>query len=165
MYFAEVANDETLDPEIRLDASKAAAPYIHPRLKPIEINPEALVDLERDIAAARLEGAGKALNNNPGLADRLLRAQMRADDAVVVYSPVVVEAVKTPVGRAVADPEPEPAVEVADDENSALGPSRADPEPDPIYIPVMPLPKATAFSGGWPAEPPQVDYDPLDDER
>ena len=35
-YLLSIMRDESLDPMIRLDAAKAAAPYVHPRLAPVE---------------------------------------------------------------------------------------------------------------------------------
>lgn len=74
-HFATVANDETLDPSIRLDAAKAAAPFIHPRPKPVELDPAALVDLERQLVQVRLTAQDQILHSKPGLADRLARAK------------------------------------------------------------------------------------------
>jgi hypothetical protein len=59
-YMLSVIRDETRDPAMRLDAAKAAAPYVHPRLasvevgnrddKPLEISVE---ERERKAAEAR----------------------------------------------------------------------------------------------------------------
>lgn len=76
-HFATVANDETLEPSIRLDAAKAAAPFIHPRPKPVELDPAALVDLERQLVQVRLTAQDQILHSKPGLADRLMRAHQR----------------------------------------------------------------------------------------
>lgn len=78
LHFVTIANDETLDPSIRLDAAKAAAPFMHPRPKPVERDPSALVDLERKLAEARNTAKGKSENNLDGLAERLARAKERA---------------------------------------------------------------------------------------
>lgn len=78
LHFATIANDETLDPSIRLEAAKAAAPFVHPRLKPVERDPAALVDLERKLAEARNTAKAKSENNLDGLAERLARAKERA---------------------------------------------------------------------------------------
>ena len=37
-HMLNVMRDETRDPTVRLDAAKAAAPYVHPRLANIEAN-------------------------------------------------------------------------------------------------------------------------------
>ena len=76
-HFATVANDETLDPSIRLDAAKAAAPFIHPRPKPVELDPAALVDLERQLVQVRLTAQDQILHNKPGLSERLARAKQQ----------------------------------------------------------------------------------------
>ncbi len=80
LHFAAVANDETLDPVIRLDAARAAAVYMLPRPKPVEMEPDALVDLERRLLAAKVDAAADAIANNRGLnslAERLDRAKAR----------------------------------------------------------------------------------------
>lgn len=76
-HFATIANDETLDPSIRLDAAKAAAPFIHPRPKPVELDPAALVDLERQLVQVRLTAQDQILHSKPGLSERLARAKER----------------------------------------------------------------------------------------
>lgn len=80
LHFATIANDETLDPSIRLDAAKAAAPFCHPRLKPVERDPAALVDLERKLAEARNTAKGKPDSFLDGLAERLERAKLRCKE-------------------------------------------------------------------------------------
>ncbi|MCA0433046.1 MAG: hypothetical protein LCH46_07250 [Proteobacteria bacterium] len=75
-HFAYVANDETLADEIRLDAAKAAAPYLHARLKQIDADPAALVKLEEQLARARMRGSIKeVVETGPDLllAERLDR--------------------------------------------------------------------------------------------
>jgi hypothetical protein len=78
LQFATVANDETLDPAIRLDAAKAAAPFYHPRPKPVERDPAALVDLQRQLAEVRNPAKGQSQNALDDLAERLARAKQRA---------------------------------------------------------------------------------------
>lgn len=78
-HFARVANDETLDPSIRLEAAKAAARFMHPRPKPVECDPEALVDLERKLAEARNIAKGQPDSFIDGLGERLERAKLRHD--------------------------------------------------------------------------------------
>lgn len=77
LHFAAVANDESLSPEIRLDAAKAAAPYLHPKPKSIEFEPDAAVELEKRLAAGRTEAAAQPNADHIGLAERLLRATAR----------------------------------------------------------------------------------------
>ena len=82
LHFAAVANDETLSVEIRLDAAKAAAPYLHPRAKPIELDPDAAVDLEKRIAEVRARAVAKeGINPLSGLGDRLDRAARRMGES------------------------------------------------------------------------------------
>lgn len=78
LHFAAVANDETLPPDIRLDAAKAAAPYIHPRPKPSELYPDAAIALEKRLAEVRAGAVAKeTLDPLSGLGDRLERAFKR----------------------------------------------------------------------------------------
>lgn len=79
MHLAAVANDETLDHEIRLDAAKAAAPYCHAKLRPVVADADELVELEGRIAAARASATVKELASFDGLAERLSRARARKD--------------------------------------------------------------------------------------
>ena len=82
LHFAVVANDESMPAELRLDAAKAAAPYIHPRPKPTEHDPEALVELEKRVAEARARAVAKeGINPLSGLGARLDRAIKRLDDS------------------------------------------------------------------------------------
>lgn len=81
MHFAAVANDESQPADIRLDAAKAAAPYMHPRPKPIEQNPEALIDLETRLAEIRSKAVTKeAMSPYYGLGDRIERAFKRLQE-------------------------------------------------------------------------------------
>lgn len=161
-HFATVANDETLDPAIRLDAAKAAAPFMHPRPKAVELDPDALVELEARLVQVRLEAQDKLLLGNPGLADRLQRAKERV---------IVVE---TNVPRAPDDPAPEliegladrlgaiagyapPAERLAppkDHASAPAGPARPKAEAPPAkpatapatYAPILPEPAPLRFS-------------------
>src|SRR3569833_4172370 len=53
LHFAEVANDQSLPTEVRLEAARAAAPYFHPKPKPVEFFVDAAVDLEQKLASVR----------------------------------------------------------------------------------------------------------------
>jgi len=78
LHFAAVANDETLPVDVRLDAAKAAAPYMHPRPKPSELDPDAAIAFEKRLAAVRAEAVAKeALDPFSNLGDRLDRAFKR----------------------------------------------------------------------------------------
>lgn len=79
LHFAAVANDPTLDPEIRLDAARAAAPYLHARPKAVVIDEDALVELEGRIAAARAKATVKEFAGLDQLAERLARAATNGD--------------------------------------------------------------------------------------
>lgn len=81
LHFAAVANDETQPADIRLDAAKAAAPYMHPRPKPVEQNAEALIELETRLAEIRSKAITKeAMNPYYGLGDRIERAFKRLQE-------------------------------------------------------------------------------------
>ena len=79
MHLAAVANDETLDHEIRLDAAKAAAPYCHAKLRPVVADADELVELEGRIAEARARATVKEIAGFDGLAERLMRAKARGE--------------------------------------------------------------------------------------
>lgn len=83
MHMAAVANDPDLPEEIRLDAAKSAAPYVHSKAKPVEIDPEAYLDLQRALLAARIESAAETMAS-PGLAERLERAKLRHIASITV---------------------------------------------------------------------------------
>lgn len=72
-HCAAVANDESLPVDVRLDAAKAALPYVHPRLKGVDRDPEAAIEIERRISEARASAFAKHLPLD-ALADRLARA-------------------------------------------------------------------------------------------
>lgn len=81
LQFAAVANDKLLPVEVRLDAAKAAAPFMHPRPKPVELDPEALIELEGRIAEARAKAiAVQGVDPLAGLAERLDRAFRREQE-------------------------------------------------------------------------------------
>lgn len=72
-----MANDETLDPQIRLDAAKAALSYCHAKLRPVVADVDELVELDGRIAAARAKTSMKEVSSFEGLAERLSRARAR----------------------------------------------------------------------------------------
>lgn len=53
MHFARVANDPNITEEMRLDAAKAAAPYMHAKAKPMEMFPDELVVLTKKLVELR----------------------------------------------------------------------------------------------------------------
>lgn len=149
-HLARVANDENLDQEIRLDAAKAAAPYVHPKPRTIELDPDALVELEERIAGARADAlARKGFHPLSDLADRMERMRRAADRASA-----------DPVQSVEAAPTPEPV-------NVEPVP---EPEPDPAPVPVAtPAPRAPYAPILPPATWPDamavalVNYDPMKD--
>ncbi|WP_137113642.1 hypothetical protein [Mesorhizobium sp. GR13] len=74
---AQVANDDNQEMAVRIDAAKAAAPFFHPRLKPVEIDPESALEFERQLAEIRAHAIGKALPFD-GFVERFKRARERA---------------------------------------------------------------------------------------
>mgnify|MGYP006950406200 FL=1 len=154
-HFATVANDESLEPAIRLDAAKAAAPFMHPRPKAVEIDPDALVELEARLVQVRLETQDKLLLGNPDLADRLQRAKERV---------IVVE---TNVPRAPDDPAPELIEGLADKLSGVthalpaerLSPPEAPekaPSASPASVHAGPAPAARSASPAKPAPAPTL---------
>ncbi|MCL4767750.1 MAG: hypothetical protein KJZ80_16100 [Hyphomicrobiaceae bacterium] len=140
-HMAAVANDETLDVEIRLDAAKSAAPYVHAKLKAVVADPDSLIELEFRIARARLEAQAKTLDENPCLADRLARALARnAEETALLAAsrPVVVNVEPEP-------PAPEPVITA----RAPAAPEPASPPPAPAgadwtYSPIIPATQAFA---------------------
>lgn len=135
IHMARVANDSNLPEDVRLDAAKAAAPYFHPKLRPVEANPDELVTLEARIAAARLQAQADILKQDDGaLGDQLLRALARVD--VVIASP----APAAPAQPVVIDAAPVPEPRVSRAEPSRGHPLPAGPQgdwtrPEAIYEP------------------------------
>lgn len=82
---AEVATDEQNDLGVRVDAAKSLAGFLHPRPKPVELDADAVVELEARVAGAvakaRLLAASEIIQKDPGLAERLDRAFARVDAA------------------------------------------------------------------------------------
>lgn len=159
-HFAAVANDETLDADIRLDAAKAAAPFIHAKLKPVVADVDELIEIEARIAAARLQAQADTLEARPGLADRLLRvmAHLDAETPPTILQPVTI--IEAEPQRANRDPEP---VEAETPAGAATAPVTV-PEPmptadaaiigatPPAYNSFLPWPDRPAFA--------EMDYDP-----
>lgn len=143
LHLAAVANDETLAPEVRLDAAKAAAPYLHSRPKSVEMEPDALVDLERRLIAAKIEETARALKSDDTLADRLARAKARrlTSEVFEVFDAMVdASSPATPI--IAARPVPAPA-------GTAPRPTPFEPpEPEPVYSPILPR-----ASSDWAAPP------------
>lgn len=161
-HLARVANDATLDAEIRLDAAKAAAPYVHPKPKGIEIDPEALIDLEKRIAQVRAENNVKAFKDGfglDGLGDRIDRAKARVNakqaavslsssgDIEIAATIPVKPAAAIEAEAAPAAPPPAPQAPVAPPPPSAPSPPPADWDaPARPYSPILPWPERPAFA-------------------
>lgn len=140
LHLAAVANDETLDPVIRLDAAKAAAPYLHSRPKPVELDPDGLVELEKRLLQAKIDAAAQAAVTHPGLyglAERLQRAQERAAGVSII--------VKTSLTRAPDDPFPADVIDVQPATPSQEA-RQAPAGPAPVSAPAAPvLPAPVAY--------------------
>lgn len=158
-HFATVANDETLEPEIRLDAAKAAAPFIHAKLKQVVADMDEVVELEARIAAARLQAQADVVAESPGLADRLMRvmAQLDAETPPTILQPVtVINAAPQRVSRSPKPVDTDDA-KGASEPPAGAAPAPADP-PEPVgsadaaiigatpptYQPVIAWPEPTA---------------------
>lgn len=153
-HFAAVANDENLDPMIRLDAAKAAAPFIHPRPKSVELDPDALVELEARITRVKLEAQAQLLHDRPDLAERLARASQR--EIVVITgierSPDQPAAIEGNPSEALADRLARAGVTYAPPA-PRLSPPEEAPSASPAP-PAGPAPAAPAAPTAKPAEAP-----------
>ncbi|MFB9950035.1 hypothetical protein ACFFP0_14325 [Rhizobium puerariae] len=154
MHFATVANDESLPADVRLDAAKAAAQYLHARPKPVEMEPDALVELEGRVARARLEAQAEVLDANPSLSDRLARAMTRTAEDVALM------AAARPVVLNVQPSSVESKQNNKHDAVSPLSASRREPEPEkPDERTQAP---ATSASADWVEKPAAAEpYRPL----
>lgn len=155
-HLARVANDAKLDEAIRLDAARAAAPFIHPRPRSIDLDPDALVDLEGRIAEARAGAlARKGFLPTDAFADRLQRAV--AASGALDREP--------DAGRAASELPTAPPAPV---QRSPVQSVRVPPSPSPLPEP-KPEPKAAVYqpivSVVWPDAVglSLVNYDPLKD--
>ncbi|MCA6110469.1 hypothetical protein [Bradyrhizobium cenepequi] len=141
------------------------AAFVHPKPRPVEIDPDSLVDLERRIARVRLEEASNAVKDNPllvGLADRLVRAKDRQDALEAATfpqpAPPPVEAASSTIAGYAAAEAPAPQKQAASDLEP---PDAPPPPPKPAYRPIMPGQEPVS----WPSfsATARHDYDPLND--
>jgi hypothetical protein len=58
-YMLQLMRDESLEPAKRLDAAKAAAPYVHPRLASVAVGNQDDKPFEQVIRWALTEGEGE----------------------------------------------------------------------------------------------------------
>ncbi|MDN3713291.1 hypothetical protein QWZ10_19040 [Paracoccus cavernae] len=119
------------------------------------MEPDALVDLERRLMAAKIEETAKAIKADDGLAVRLARAKSRllAEDVAEVFDALAEAAVTVaPAGTSFAE-------EVAAAKRPAPSAPRrpiALPAPEPVEpaapaLPILPRPEPRQFSGDWSA--------------
>lgn len=163
MHLATVANDEAMAPEIRLDAAKAAAPYVHAKFKPVVADADELVSLEARIARARLEAQAEVMDEKPGLADRLARATLRsADDLAMLAAtrPVVLdmkaEAMDAEPARSAEQAEPAPECQPAEERAPA---TRCEPPSPSADWQAPPSPSAYVSPIAWPERPSMTEHD------
>lgn len=170
---AEVANDEAQPIEVRIDAAKAAAVFMHPRPKPIEMEPDALVALEERMAKVRFMDHMR-MSGFEGLAERLARAAARRE----AHESADTEATRSIKATATQEPVTEPPAAIEDDQEEAerleglaarlerasarrVVSVASEPEPK-AYVPISPLPEPIHFSG--PAIMMDDEYNPYGDK-
>lgn len=149
----------TDDDDLARQCHTAILPYMAPKFRPIEADPDALVELEGRIARTRLAASVELAREDPvlaALADRLARARERREQSFILMAsdplPVI---------------EPEPAPEPEQDSSSEFSaegegagqaveppvqPAPAAPKPPPPPAPILPWPDAPATA--------EQDYDP-----
>lgn len=150
---ALIALSETvgIDATLAKDCHAAVLPYMAPKFRPIEADAERLAEIEGMIAAARLNAQAQAMEDNPGLAERLERA---ARPIIVMTG--VPRAPDDPVTDALAERlERAAPVLPASDPEQAREATPPGPKPirdraaarPPEYRPIMPQPEPMRFSG------------------
>lgn len=155
IMMADVANDIKLPIETRLDACKSAARWMIPPPKPVELEPDALVELEARLVRVKLEAQAQLLHDKPGLAERLERAKRQ----VIVIS--------TGIQRAPDQQAPEPINGLAEALNQArtaqrLSPPEDAPAPPPAGPEPVPAPAPRAAAPEPPPAP--APYRPISPE-
>lgn len=156
LHMAQVANDPDLPAEVRLDAAKAAAPYVHAKSKAMELDPDAYVELQRAVMQAKIEATADTIGR-PGIAERLARARARVRIADADAGSVSIE---------IGAEDAAPIIDVTPGNRPAAsaGPStRPAPAPEPeaqpvAYRPVLPRPSVPAPIGDWSAPVPRNDW-------
>ena len=118
------------DPSLQKDCHAAVLPYMAPRYRPIEADPDALVELEGRMIRARLDAVAQASEVVPGLAERLQRA-MAAEALHIAENPQLMDAAP-PVDTC---PAPPPAPQATPAPKPA---AFAPPAPFVDYRPVLP---------------------------
>lgn len=162
LHMAEVANDADLPPEVRLDAAKSAAPYMHARAKPIELHPDALVELEGRIVKARVTAAAEVARDD-SLAERLLRAEQR-----ITVVTGIDRAPDQPIEATAyhASVEAEKAEAALATTPAPIAPSAPAPSPEPAPVEYQPvLPRVAPEPMAWleTQDFVETNYDPLND--
>lgn len=121
------------DPSLQKDCHAAVLPYMAPRYRPIEADPDALVELEGRMIRARLDAVAQASEVVPGLAERLQRA-MAAEALHIAESPQLM-ASAPPVDT---HPAPSPATQATPAPKPAAFVPPAPHAPFVDYRPVLP---------------------------
>jgi len=139
-----MAAEKSGDVETARQCHAAVLPYTAPRFKPVEVDPDAVVELEGRLHRARLDAAAAFAKDDPAtasLAERLLRAKDRLESGL---SPVVVI---TPPQPAIAPPPqdrerpaapPLPAERVVAPTINAPGDWQPPAQPAPYISPIWP---------------------------
>ena len=125
------------DPSLQKDCHAAVLPYMAPRYRPIEADPDALVELEGRMILARLDAVAQASEVVPGLAERLQRA-MAAEALHIAENPQLMDATPPVDTR----PAPSSAPQVAPAPKPADFVPPAPPAPFVDYRPVLPRPSS-----------------------
>lgn len=148
LHMAQVANDPDLPPEIRLDAAKAAAPYVHAKAKPVELDPGAYVALQQAVMQAKIEATAETISR-PGLAERLARAKARVRIADGDGGDVSIEVGADDAAPIIdVTPHSRPAASAG---SVASRPAPA-PEPEaPAFRPILPRQAGPALLDDWSA--------------
>lgn len=121
------------DPSLQKDCHAAVLPYMAPRYRPIEADPDALVELEWRMIRARLDAVAQASEVVPGLAERLQRA-MAAEALHIAENPQLMDAAPPVDTR----PAPPPAPQATPAPKPAAFVPPAPPAPFVDYRPVLP---------------------------
>ena len=137
--------EENGDLGLAVEAYGKVVGFIHARPKPVDVNPEALIELERALIRVKLEETAKAVKSDDTLADRLARAKQRhlASEVFQVFDAMTATATEA---ATVIDAQPvvsQPVARPTMHEPTAALDVRAAPAPA-AYTPILPrlLPSA-----------------------
>lgn len=72
-----LASKPETDPVLAKECYVAVLPYMAPKFRPVEADIDRLVEIEARLVKVKMEAQSEILQANPGLADRLARAERR----------------------------------------------------------------------------------------